>query len=84
MAWLVLFLGWLVLLCSCHDAPRNNPFDPTLTPPVELQVALDDTAGTASLTWTPYLGKAAFPRIPGVAQHRQEHRGGYPGPSSCH
>ena len=47
-------LCWAVLLvlASCHDAPRNNPFDPALTPAVELQVALDDTAGTATLNWS--------------------------------
>ena len=45
-------LYWAVLLAACHDAPRNNPFDPALTPPVELEVALDDTAGTATLTWS--------------------------------
>ena len=50
----------LLALLSCHDAPRNNPFDPALTPPVELQVALDDTSGTATLTWTPYAGRQPF------------------------
>ena len=49
-----------LFLLSCHDAPRNNPFDPALTPPVELQVALDDTAGTATLTWTHYEGQQPF------------------------
>jgi len=49
----------LALACS-HDSPRDNPLDPTLTPPVELQVALDDTAGTATLTWTRYEGEAEF------------------------
>jgi hypothetical protein len=56
--WLpVVFL--LVLGCS-HEARRENPFDPTLTPAVQLAVALDDTAGTATLTWTPYAGEAPF------------------------
>ena len=50
----------LLLLAACHDAPRKNPFDPQLTPPVELSVALDDTAGTAMLTWTSYTGEAEF------------------------
>ena len=49
-----------LLFWACHDAPRTNPFDPALTPPVELQVALDDTAGTATLTWTRYEGKQPF------------------------
>jgi len=53
-------LAVLLFLASCHDAPRKNPFDPELTPAVELSVALDDTAGTATLTWTPYAGKAEF------------------------
>jgi len=38
--------GWylfgLLLLASCHDAPRKNPFDPELTPPVELSVTSTD------------------------------------------
>lgn len=50
----------LLALLSCHDAPRTNPFDPALTPPVALQVALDDTAGTATLTWTRYEGQQPF------------------------
>ena len=49
-----------LLLNSCHDAPRKNPFDPTLTPSVELSVELDDATGTAMLAWTPYAGKADF------------------------
>jgi len=55
--------GWLVallFLAACHDAPRENPFDPVLTPAVELQVALDDTAGTVTLTWTQYEGQQPF------------------------
>ena len=53
--------GPLLLALSCsHDAPRDNPLDPQLTPPVELQVALDDTAGTATLRWTRYEGEQAF------------------------
>jgi hypothetical protein len=50
----------LVLLVACHDARRENPLDPALTPPVELQVALDDTAGTATLTWSAYAGDQPF------------------------
>jgi len=49
----------LTLACS-HHSPRDNPLDPTLTPPVQLQVALDDTAGTATLTWTKHQGEAVF------------------------
>ena len=54
-------VGLFVLaLAACHDAPRDNPFDPVLTPAVELELALDDTAGTATLTWTPYEGEQPF------------------------
>ena len=49
----------LALACS-HDSPRDNPLDPKLTPPVELEVTLDDTAGTATLTWTRYQGDQPF------------------------
>jgi hypothetical protein len=49
------------LLCAaCHDAPRNNPFDPALTPAVEVQAALDDTAGAVALTWGRYQGQEPF------------------------
>ena len=41
--WWLLGPLFLVLCCS-HDAPRDNPLDPHLTPPVELQVAVDDAA----------------------------------------
>lgn len=54
------FFGGLLFLAACHDAPRKNPFDPELTPAVELSVALDDTAGTATLNWTPYAGEQPF------------------------
>ena len=50
----------LAALACSHDSPRDNPLDPTLTPPVQLQVALDSTAGTATLTWTRYEGEAEF------------------------
>lgn len=51
----------LLALCACsHDAPRGNPVDPDLTPPVELQVALDDSAGVVTLRWSPYAGDQPF------------------------
>lgn len=50
----------LWLLAYSHDSKRDNPLDPELTPAVELQVALDDTAGTATLNWTPYEGETPF------------------------
>jgi hypothetical protein len=51
-----LLFGLLLLGACSHDTKRTNPLDPVLTPAVELEVALDDTAGTASLTWTAYVG----------------------------
>ena len=62
--WRLPLLGllvWLTALIACsHDSKRDNPLDPELTPAVELQVALDDSAGTATLTWTPYDGETSF------------------------
>jgi len=59
--WSGAFLLCVVLaLTACHDAPRKNPFDPELTPAVELTVALDDTAGTVTLNWTEYVGEQTF------------------------
>jgi hypothetical protein len=31
-----------LLLTSCYDAPRTNPFDPALTPAVELLSVMGD------------------------------------------
>ncbi|MFH1567628.1 MAG: fibronectin type III domain-containing protein, partial [Gemmatimonadota bacterium] len=57
----VLALAVLLLIAACsHDAPRQNPLDPELTPAVELQAALDDSAGTVTLSWTPYSGPQPF------------------------
>ncbi len=47
-------------LVACHNTQRDNPLDPQLTAAVELQVALDDTAGTAALGWTLYQGDTPF------------------------
>ncbi len=49
-----------LLLTACHNTDRDNPLDPQLTPAVELQVSLDDTTGTAALSWTAYQGDATF------------------------
>lgn len=55
------FTPLLALLVACsHDAARQNPLDPDLTQPVSLSVATDDTAGTATLSWTRYDGQGAF------------------------
>jgi hypothetical protein len=55
---LICLLG--LFLAACHDTPRKNPFDPELTPAVELQVALDDRAGVATVNWTRYAGDQPF------------------------
>ena len=50
-----------VLLVACHDAPRNNPFDPELTPRVEEVAAQVDTAaGSVLLEWSEYEGDQPF------------------------
>ena len=39
-----------VVLMGCYDGDRNNPFDPELTPAVELLgVRVDEGEGTATL-----------------------------------
>lgn len=55
-----LLAGFLLLGACGHDARRTNPLDPELTPPVELQVTRDDTAGTVTLTWSSYDGESPF------------------------
>jgi len=51
----------LLAFYTCgHGSSRDNPLDPALTPAVELQVAVDDSAGVATLTWTPFEGETAF------------------------
>ncbi|MBI4529990.1 MAG: fibronectin type III domain-containing protein [Candidatus Latescibacteria bacterium] len=57
IAVLILSLG----VVTCHKAERNNPFDPALTPAIDLlSVIVDETMGTATLTWTPYQGDQPF------------------------
>ena len=56
---------WCILICvllvGCYDGDRNNPFDPELTPVVELgAVAVEDTSGAAILEWTEYEGRQPF------------------------
>ena len=43
-----IIVALLVLVGCSHEAKRENPLDPELTPAVTLTVALDDTAGTAT------------------------------------
>ena len=56
--------GWplvgLLLVAACYDARRENPLDPALTPPVALSVAMDDSSGSAVLTWTRAQGQGDF------------------------
>ena len=55
----------VLLTVGCHNAPRNNPLDPELTPGVELLSATTDSlAGTATLTWSQYAGDQPFCRCP--------------------
>jgi hypothetical protein len=55
------YLILLLLLAGCsHDAKRENSLDPELTPAATLTVAVDDTAGTATLTWNRYEGHSTF------------------------
>ena len=53
---------WIValFLIACHGTDRSNPVDPELTPPVQLQAAVDDINGTSKLTWTRYEGRQPF------------------------
>ena len=49
------------LLAGCHDAPRKNPFDPRLTPAVEVRKAeLDVYEGAVFLEWSQYAGRRTF------------------------
>lgn len=51
----------LLLLAACaHDAPRENPLDPVLTPGVVLTASLQDSAGVVRLQWPAYRGAAEF------------------------
>jgi hypothetical protein len=51
----------LLFVMSCHHPRRNNPFDPVLTPAVELlSVTFDPRHGTATLTWSRYNGGQPF------------------------
>ena len=55
--------GGLLLLClvACHDAQRENPFDPELTPPVEnVEATLNDSSGIAVVEWDAYAGAQTF------------------------
>ena len=59
-AALALTAAFTLIHAGCHDARRDNPLDPELTPPVEPQATLVDSAGAVVLTWQPYAGTADF------------------------
>ena len=56
----VLFLPLLLSAACSHEAKRENPLDPELTPAVTLAAALNDSSGTVSLTWSSYEGQQSF------------------------
>lgn len=57
----VCLVAMALLLMACHDAPRKNPFDPALTPPVEVDRAeTDKMEGTVFLQWSRYEGQQSF------------------------
>jgi hypothetical protein len=53
-------IALLALLGCSHDAKRENPLDPELTPAVTLTAVMDSTSGVVSLSWTPYSGDTRF------------------------
>ena len=44
-------IALLSLLGCSHDAKRENPLDPELTPAVTLTAIADDSTGTVRLSW---------------------------------
>lgn len=59
MMRVLIALTLFVAACS-HDTSRENPVDPSLTPPVQVTAALNDTAGTVQLAWDRYVGSEPF------------------------
>ena len=53
-------IALLALVGCSHDAKRENPLDPELTPAVGLVAAVDDSAGTVALSWDQYRGRTEF------------------------
>jgi hypothetical protein len=50
-------IATLALLAACsHNTDRANPVDPQRTPAVTISLAIEDTTGLATLTWTQYAG----------------------------
>lgn len=54
---IVLLFG--LTACS-HDASRENPLDPGLTPPTSVELRLSETRFAVDLTWMPYAGETPF------------------------
>ena len=52
-------IALLALLGCSHDAKRENPLDPELTPAVTLTAVTDDSTGTVQLSWTAAEGRFA-------------------------
>ena len=75
------FPAWLfaLLLLGCHDAPRENPFDPELTPAVGLSVTLDEGMGRVELEWTRYAGEVAFAEYRVLRETQTVLKNGFPG-----
>ena len=58
---IIAVLAPLTLLVACgHDASRENPLDPELTPAVGLVAVVDDSAGVVLLSWDQYRGQSDF------------------------
>ena len=52
-----------LVLASCHNPERKNPFDPELTPAVEnVEATLDGTSGVVVVEWDAYDGAQPFGR----------------------
>ena len=54
-----LYLLMFLVACS-HDAKRENPLDPELTPAVALTTALSDSTGSVTLQWSHYAGDSGL------------------------
>lgn len=58
--WLQVGSVLLTLMACSHDAPRENPLDPELTPAVRLLAVLSDSTGAVTLRWSRYDGDQPF------------------------
>lgn len=60
MALIPYFLCLLLMAACSHETRRQNPLDAELTTAVDVTIAVDDTAGSAILRWSPYEGQVSF------------------------